>query len=276
MPKIVVDDGVQINYVLDDFTKPWFESGTVDTIVMVHGFSRNLKFWNPWVPTLGGKFKVLRYDIRGFGESSVPPKAPYSVERLAKDTLSIINQVGLDKIHFVGATSGGFVGLQFALSYPDRIKSLTLVRTPAWFTKELVAGYSLGYSDPATAIENLGIGEWAARTVTVARLDPSKADPRQIEWSTREQAKTPTWVAAAWLGCQGTLDFRPRLAELKAPTLLLVGDRNVSSPLEQQVFMQTNIPNARLAVFSGIGGGIEVLIPERCAQVTLDFLSEIS
>ena len=56
----------------------------------------------------------------------------------------------------------------------------------------------------------------------------------------------------------------------------MVGDRNVSSPLEQQVFMHQQIPNAELVVFGGVGGGIEIMMPERCAQVTLDFVSKLA
>lgn len=274
MPKILTDDGVQIHYVMDDFTKPWLDSDTIDTIVLTPGFARNLKFWAQWVPTLASKFRVLRYDIRGFGESSVPPKGPYTIERLAKDTLSLIDQLGLKRVHFMGSTSGGFIALQFALSYPERLKSLALVRTPCKFSEKIVAGYSLGYGDPGEAMEKLGMSEWCAKTAGMSRLDP-KADPRMNQWNIAEQGKAPAWAAAAWLRCQAALDFRARLPEIKVPTLLMVGDRNVSSPLEQQVFMRQQIPDCRLVVFGGMGGGIEIMMPERCAREALDFFSEI-
>ena len=130
MPKMRTDDGVELSYQVDDFRDPW-DRNPVNTILMVHGFGRTMKWWTQWVPALSRKYRVVRYDGRGCGESSAPPVgALWSAERFSKDALNLIDHLSIEKIHWVGFESGGTWGMGFAASYPDRINSLTLCSTP--------------------------------------------------------------------------------------------------------------------------------------------------
>jgi len=134
--------------------------------------------------------------------------------------------------------------------------------------------YTQDYSDPAAAIEKLGLREWLKRSYS-NRMDLSKADPKMLEWHLNEHAKTPTPVAVKIMRFVQVADVSERLSEVKVPTLLLVGDRSPPCPLDQQRFMQQNIPNAKLVVFEGVGQGIHLLMPERCTGEMLKFLQTI-
>lgn len=279
MPKAIMDDGAELNYRIDDFMDPWIDEKDKDTILMHHGFARNLKWWIQWVPPLSRKYRVLRYDCRGCGESSVPPEeAEWSAGRLIKDALLLINHLNIQRIHWVGFESGGIIGMLFAVTYPDRIKSLTLpnapIKGPTKMSKTPMQTYTQSYSDPSTAIEKLGLREWVKESFR-NRMDLSKADPKMSEWHITEHSKTPKQVAISLMRIFQDVDISERLSEIKCPTLLLVGDRSPICPLEMQRFMEQHIPNAKLVIFEGIGQGIHLLIPDRCTIEMLKFLETI-
>ena len=83
MPRARIDDTLEMHYELDDYTDPWT---TPETILLVHGVADTSKAWFAWVPLLARRFRVLRPDLRGFGQSSLPPPGyPWSVAGLAED-----------------------------------------------------------------------------------------------------------------------------------------------------------------------------------------------
>ena len=268
MPKMRTDDGVELNYQVDDFRDPWItEPG--DTILMAHGFARSMKWWVQWVPGLSRKYRVVRYDVRGCGESSVPPEgATWSVERLARDALNLIDHLGIEKVHWVGFESGGVWGIVFASTHPDRIKSLTTCGTP------LFIGERRDLSRGSQALEKVGLRQWLMDTNSW-RWDLSSVDPKLLEWHLAEQPKTPIQVALSILRIAESADLSGVLPMIKVPTLIMVGDRSPPNPPGAQISMQERIPNARLMIFPNIGGGIHLLIPDRCVETVLGFLEEL-
>jgi pimeloyl-ACP methyl ester carboxylesterase len=107
-------------------------------------------------------------------------------------------------------------------------------------------------------------------------MDLSKADPKMLEWHLNEHSKTSQFVAVTLMRyVQGRGDVYDKLSEIKVPTLLLAGDKSPLCPLEQQRYMEQQIPNAKLVVFEGFGQGIHLLVPDRCTEEALKFLDEI-
>lgn len=275
MTTISTDDGVKLSYRLDDFTPPWLNDRDKEVVFMHHGFARNMKWWTLMVPELSAKYRVLRLDARGCGESRVRQKdITWSAERLLKDVISLLDRLSIEKIHWVGESSGGMVGLLFAANHPDRIKSLALINTPLKFPDEMVRTYAQGFSDPATAIETLGFKEWVAHTMG-RRIDNSGTG-HVTDWFRSEQSKTPTQVAAAFMRIFQTVDFTDKLSEIKVPTLFLMGERNLNVPPEQLSQMRRQMPNVKIVVFKDAGSGIVLLQPERCTEELLKFLATVA
>ena len=175
MAKFKTTDGVEIHYHVDDFRDPWImEPG--ETILMHHGFARSMKWWVQWVPALSRKYRVLRYDVRGCGESSVPsPEADWSGQRLIKDALDLLNHLKIDKVHWVGFHSGAALGEFFAVTYPERTKSLVLVNGPFTHSAQQLENFALGEKDSLAAMEKYGFKEWLKRTNS-RRMDVEKAE----------------------------------------------------------------------------------------------------
>jgi 3-oxoadipate enol-lactonase len=128
MPHARVDDGVDIHYQVTDYTDPW---RTAATVLLHHGFGRNMEFWRAWVPLLAGEYRVVRIDARGCGESTVPPPgSPYTLDMMVKDALGVMDHLGIERVHWGAEASGGHVGLALALAHRERVASLSLCNTP--------------------------------------------------------------------------------------------------------------------------------------------------
>ncbi len=271
-----MDDGVDIHYHPDDFRDPWLP-GPGEVILLHHGFARSMKWWVQWVPALSRKYRVLRYDCRGCGESSVPLEgATWSVERIANDAVSIIDHLGVSAVHWVGFESGGVWGMALAATHPERIKSLTVVNTPSvgWTKGRMSQSIGQDLGTVSEAISRLGLRQWLIETNST-RLDPDASGRDLVDWHIREHSKTPTEVVAAIMRIVETSDLSGLPSKIKAPTLMMTGDRSPISPVEEQRAMQIQITNARLVVFPNIGSGINLLIPDACVAELLKFLKNL-
>ncbi len=267
----VMVNGVELEYYDDDFRDPWSRENGVP-ILMLHGFAENASVWIPWVPGLSKKYRVLRYSMRGCGKSSMPPDKSWSGEAIIKEALGLLNALGVQRVHFIGAMSGGIFGRLFASTYPDRIESLTLVDSPSKSPPETTKRYSLDQTDPPTAIEKYGLVEWSRRTLDI-RIDTTVGDPRIVEWYHRQKSGGPTEVGAAIF--RGASEVSPVLKNIKCPTLILSGDRSAITPVEYLHDQEREIPNAKLVIFENLGSSGRFLIPDRCVEEVLKFYESI-
>ena len=127
MPKIRANN-YEMHYEVEDFTDPWKPA---QTVWIQHGFGRSSRFWYHWVPPLAGHYRVVRRDMRGHGQSADPgPDYQWSVDDLLNDMKGFLDALGLDRVHYVGESVGGILGIAFAARWPERFKSMTLCATP--------------------------------------------------------------------------------------------------------------------------------------------------
>jgi 3-oxoadipate enol-lactonase len=286
MPFALTDDGVELHYLLEDYRDPWLRD-PAEVILLHHGFARSLKWWTQWVPTLSRRYRVLRYDCRGCGLSSIPREpASWTAERFAVDALNLIDQIGIDRVHWVGFESGGVFGMLFAAMYPDRVSSLTLVTTPSehWMdgtyaapqpTGRMHATMRRGHRSVSEAIEQLGFRRWLELTMA-DRMDVQIASEELLEWHLNEHSKTSTHVAAAIMRVVEATDVRGLPARISAPTLMMTGEKSIVAPPDDQRAIVDRMTAApRLVIFPGIGSGIQLLIPDRCTEELVKFLESL-
>src|SRR5688500_15538277 len=154
-------DGAELFYTIDDFTDPWTQP---QTVVLHHGMAKNHKLWYGWVPILAPHYRVVRFDMRGMGQSSVPDRGyPWSIDNFARDLLVFLDQLGLQKVHLIGETVGGSIAMRFASLHQDRLLSLTACTSPVTFDAH--------HQEAADLIEQEGIDVWVEQTIG-RRLDP--------------------------------------------------------------------------------------------------------
>ncbi|MBV8937775.1 MAG: alpha/beta fold hydrolase, partial [Alphaproteobacteria bacterium] len=193
MPTVRFDDGLFLHCAVDDYLWPW---QTPTPVLMMHGFARNATFWNRWVPSIAQSRRVFRPDLLGCGSSDNPASGyRYTPASIGDQIIAVLDALSLSRVHWVGESSGGLIGLLLAAAHPDRIASLVLCNTPTRISDEIRGIYSLGRESTAAAIRANGTGAWCRQTLGY-RLDLDHASAELQEWVVAEMDKTRPDVAA--------------------------------------------------------------------------------
>jgi pimeloyl-ACP methyl ester carboxylesterase len=262
MPKAHVGE-IEINYEINDFTDPWTKP---ETVLLHHGFARNLRFWYAWVPLLCRHYRVITMDSRGCGKTTVPPEGyPYSLDEFGDDAVGLMDALGVERVHWGGEASGGVIGINVAVRYPERLDSLTLSNTP------ITPKGALDEDE----VRKQGVAHWA-RASASRRFDLDKLPTGYLEWSIAENNLTPPHVAIAVHKMLSGTSSREVLPKVQAPTLLLAGEDSQIAPLDQVREMERLIPRTKLVVFEGYGQGIAFSNSDACAGEMLKFIKQLS
>ena len=268
MPVARIDDTLDMYYEIDDYTDPW---KTPETIVLQHGNTRSSVFWYSWVPLLARKFKVVRPDYRGMGQSTVPPSGyEVSFSGLANDLRTLLDELGLDQVHLVAEATGGAISMQFAYESPERLKSLVLCGSLP--SNAATAGESTRTF--ADQVEEGGMYAFTRSSMHM-RFDVSKADPGLVEWYAKEMGKTSPASDVVMKRLNSSTNLNDLLPQIKTPTLIMVGELTRYT-LDQYKDMHRLIPNSELQIFHGAQHHIAHMYPEECANSTLSFIRRLS
>jgi 3-oxoadipate enol-lactonase/4-carboxymuconolactone decarboxylase len=258
-------DGCRFHYHVDDFSEPWLEPAPV---LLHHAAGGNMHRWRAWVPTLARRHPVVRFDMRGHAGTAAPADLRFALPELAADIARVLDGLGMDKAHLVGASAGGIVSLRFAHDFPDRLHSLTLVASTPRLAQ---MGADMDAGAWRRILEQQGTRAWLLSD-TAKRFGPHTS--RQvIEWYADEGEKTPAEVVLALQGCLLAEDLSPLLTEINVPTLILAASQDEITPPDVQQLMVQRMPRAKLEIFDGVGHNMKVEIPEILAVRTLDFIS---
>ena len=267
MPSVRLAEGLSLHCAVDDYLWPW-EAPTA--VLMMHGFARNATFWTRWVPPIAATHRIYRPDLLGCGASEVPaPGYHFTPKEIAADILGVFEAMSLTRVHWVGESSGGIIGLLLAASQPERIASLVLCNTPTRIPDRIKRVYALDKATASDAMRAYGVGEWCRQTLGY-RLDTACAGKDLCDWVVREMDRTPPEIAAAMHECFEEVDTLPLLPRIAAPVLLLSGDNSPIASAQQQTFAKT-LPNGRIEVVAGVGHGVNLLQPQRCARLAAEF-----
>jgi len=265
MSKVKVGD-FELNYHIDDFTDPWRPA---ETILLHHAAVGNINRWYAWIPTLARHYQVVRMDARGHGDSTKPPpNYQWDIKILARDISSLLDTLGLSRVHLVGASGGGIVSLQFAHDYPQRVRSLSLVAS----TPKL-AHTDMNLASWGSLLDEKGVKGWLLSDAETRFA--SETPPELREWFAQEGARTPLHVAKEFTAYMATVDLTDLLRKIKVPTLILAARNDPITPMEVQEMMLDRIPQADLKVFDGVGHNMKVEIPDSLATAVLAFVRRV-
>jgi 3-oxoadipate enol-lactonase len=265
MMKVRLHDGAELFYTIDDFTDPWTQP---ETVVLHHGMAKNHKLWYAWVPILAQHYRVVRFDMRGMGQSSVPaPGYPWSLEHFAQDLLDLLDQLELPRVHLIGETVGGSIAMRFATLHQDRLRSLAVCTSPVTFDAH--------HTESAEVIEREGVAAWVERTIT-RRLDPQLVPPAYIRWYAAQMAATTAHVVSEFQRRAPGGDLRPLLASVQTPTLVLAAAHFREEVLGDFRGVADLFPNGRSVVFPGVTGFVQHILPVPCARAWLDFAASLA
>ena len=247
-----------------------------ETIVFAHGLLWSGQMFEEQVRILKNRFRCITFDFRGQGESEVTPTG-YDLDTLSQDAASLIESLDAAPCHFLGLSMGGFVGLRLAIRRPDLLKSLMLLETSA-------------ESEPNESKKRYRrlnfVARWIGLRLVAGRIMPIMFGTRFLADPNRSQQRA-TWrerlIANHRLGItravKGVIDregVSGELSEIHVPTLVIVGDQDVATPLKRSEHIVAGIPNSRLVIIPGAGHTSTVEEPEAVTAALETFLSESS
>jgi 3-oxoadipate enol-lactonase len=225
-------DGLRMHYRLD---------GPQDAPVLVlsNSLGTDLSLWEPQVPALTRSFRLLRYDTRGHGLSTVTP-GPYSIEQLSGDVLALLDGLNLRRVSFCGLSMGGLIGMRLGVNAADRLNKLILCNT----------GAKLGTAETWNGrIEQVRKGGMAAVVETTLErwFTPAfRADaPGRVDAVRKIALANPPAGYIANCEALRDADLREAISAIRVPTLVIAGSKDPATPPELGRFIAERIPGAK-------------------------------
>ena len=188
----------------------------------------------------------MRFDRRGHGKSGLPP-GPYSMERLGRDVLAILDGLGLEKVNWCGLSMGGMEGMWLGANAPERFERMVLSNTNYYYPDKSF------WNDRIAALRAAGaIAPMADRLVCFWLSQEFRdREPATAARLTEMLAATPLEGYIACGQAVRDMDHREILARIKPPTLVIIGLRDQATPPSAGEFIQSKIPGAKLAAVDG-------------------------
>lgn len=236
-------NGITFRYELDGPTEggadaPW--------IVFSNSLTTDVTMWNAEVVALRDRYRILRYDTRGHGQTGSSP-GPYSFEMLVDDAVALMDHVGVEKAHFVGLSLGGMTGLGMAILHPGRLLSLASCDARAWSPPDYIEAW---VGRMAVAREK-GMEALVEPTIERWFTAPFRADPASKPVLDRVRSMIRETSVDGYTGCAGALqshDYREGLAGISMPCLFMTGSEDTSTPPECAQEMAAAVPGAECVI----------------------------
>jgi 3-oxoadipate enol-lactonase len=229
-------DGIRLAYQFDGDAR-------LPLLLLSNSIGTDLHMWDAQVPLLTRHFQLLRYDARGHGRSDAPA-GPYSMDRLGRDVLELLDALDLQRVHFLGLSLGGFVGQWLAIQAPERLKRLVLANTAAYLgpatTWDAAIAELLQAADMRETTERF-MHNWFPPTLL---QQPSA----EIEGFRRTLLATPAaGIAGSWAAVRDG-DFRRTARLIETPTLVIAGQYDSVTSARHGEELAAAIPGAQLKV----------------------------
>ena len=230
-------NGIELHYTVEG-EGPW--------MTLSHSLACDSSMWDPQMALLTKRFKVLRFDTRGHGQSDAPD-ADYTLDQMADDVHGLLTGLGITKTHWMGLSMGGMIGQAYALKHPGMFASMVLADTTS--------------RRPPNAAAMWGERMQIARTKgmeglvepTLARWFTDAYRPAHPDVMAKIGKVIRNTPAAGYAGCCAAIaqiDFTERLKEIKCPVLVLVGDQDHGTPVAMSEQIRDNLPGAKMQVIA--------------------------
>lgn len=254
----------------------YLEAGTgSETVILSHSYLVDHRQFESQIASLvEAGFRVLAYDHRDHGQSGVASSS-YDLEDLVADGLAVIDQLCDGPVHWVGLSTGGFVGMRIAARHPERVHRLVLMATSAG--RE--TGFKrLRYEGLLLVLRIAGFRPVLGQAMNSLfgkefRRDPSRANELAL-WTERVAANDPMGLVRFGGAIFGRPDFVPSLGQISAPTLVLTGSEDDATPVRNGQEIAAAAPNARFVSLPGAGHLSTVEQPEQTSRLITAFLTQ--
>lgn len=232
MPFMTTPDSASLHYQVE---------GREDAplLVLSNSLGTNLGMWAPQMPAFLEKFRVLRYDARGHGQSAVTP-GPYTIAQLGEDVVALLDHIGAARAHFCGLSMGGMVGMWLGANRPERIDRLVLCNTGAKI------GTAESWNQRIDKVKAEGM-----ESIVPAVLDRwftkdfQRYAQLQVDIVREGLLRTSAEGYAANCAAVRDMDQRDGLGGISAPTLVIAGRHDLATPPDDGRLIAGRIPGAQ-------------------------------
>jgi 3-oxoadipate enol-lactonase len=224
------------------------------------------------VRALRGRYRVLRYDTRGHGQTGAPAGA-YTLDQLADDLKGLLDGLGIAATHFVGLSMGGMIGQIFALKHPAMVQNLVLCDT----TSRYPQGAAAVWEERIKTVGAKGMEPMVAPTLERWFTAPFRT--RRKDLMDKVGAMIRSTPAAGYVGCCHALpkiNVTERLRDVRCPALVIVGEEDPGTPVDMARDIQAALPVAELAVLCRASHLSNVEQPGEFNRVLGGFLDKLS
>jgi 3-oxoadipate enol-lactonase len=250
-------------------------AGQGEPVVFLHGFSLDLRSWAPQFEALASSFRVIRYDLRGFGRSSLPPQEAYSHE---DDLNTLLSHLGATPAHVVGLSMGGRMALRFTSAYPQSVRSLVLADS-ALDGQGWTADWQTRWTRMCSAAKTGDLAEarrqWSEHPLfdsARAHLSPASSallatmiqDYSGWHWHNKDLARVPSPPLAQ------------RLGEICVPSLLITGADDIEDFQAAANLLGAGLPNVQRVVIPNAGHMSNLEAPEDFNAALRTFWRDVS
>jgi 3-oxoadipate enol-lactonase len=255
-------NGITINYQVNGPEgAPW--------IVFSNSLATTLAMWDEQAAALKDKFRVLRYDQRGHGQTDVTA-GRYSYDTLLADALGLMDALSIGKAHFAGLSMGGATALGLAELHPDRIDHVIVCDSPCQSTPQS----SQQWEERIVFARQKGME--ALVEPTIARWFPPETVTRNPPHLDKVRAMIRATPLDGFVGCSAALadhDYASAVASVKRPVLFLVGEKDPPAPAMRK--LSEKLPGSRYAELAGAGHISNMDRPAEFTKAVRDFISGV-
>jgi 3-oxoadipate enol-lactonase len=259
----ITANGIAINYALEG-------PASAPMVTLSHSLATNLSMWDPQIPALASRYRVLRYDTRGHGGTDAPDE-PYSLDQLAEDARALLQALGIARTHFIGLSMGGFIGQLLALTHPEVLQSLVLCDT----TSRVPPEAKPMWDERIRVAQTQGMEPHVEPTI--GRWFTAPFRERHPEVVAPVRAMIRATKATGYIGCChaiAALDLTGRLSAVRTPTLIIVGEEDPATPVAASRTIHERISGSELVILKSASHLSNIEQAHSFDQALLEFLAK--
>lgn len=245
----------------------WEERGDGAPLLLIQGLGYGRWSWEPILPGLAERYRVLWFDNRGIGDSD-KPEGPYTARLMADDARQVLDEAGVERAHVLGASLGGMIAQEVAAGTPERLDKLVLCSTtPGGAATVPMPDVTVQlFAEAATLAPDVALHRFV---VNAFGADPSEELVEQLYQLRLANPPDPAgWQAQAAAG----LTFEGVEGAISAPTLVLTGTEDNVVDHRNADVIAARIPGARVERLPGTGHLFFWEQPDACVRIISEFL----
>lgn len=267
MPYARSSDGIRLHYEV-------LGRSNATPVLMIQGLGADKHGWDMQRYYLAMRYRVIALDNRGAGRSD-KPFGHYTLEQMAADAISVLDEVGVDRAHVVGASMGGAISQIVGLKYPERVISLTLActacRNHPW-RRELLGSWATAASERGMGAMAGEAARWVIGPRSFRRLLPAFGWLGPLAMGRTSHA----FVAQVRAILDVDESVAEQLEQVDIPTMVVVGNQDILTPRGDSEEIADRMPNAELVVISGAAHGFMVEHATTFNKVLSEFLGRVT